>query len=900
MVGDSENPAPPQDSAPTSPTGGILDDVQILDLSTDLPCDQNYTQRVQEFFTELGIAVSPSAATLPPESELHKRIYNYRINEAKDWMPEQKYKELENKFDLYRHELVLLAQQEQRSKHRPDMTAAEKRVVDAPMNRRLASDLQRLMEKKLDLVLQWLPSMMRKNLDFDTNILRNQIIRENELAKTATSSSTQEMTNEERALEERIMGHKLQVAEAWMPKDLLEKLNNKFLVFRITAAREEREQAAEDIRSGMSADERRIQAMIRQQQLTLRVQQAYLNKLQIAESWIPEEQRLKIENEYSIMRARLWRQRAHKPMPGAWDIKQSVQWDTERRRKPKRLSPLQRNPMVKIWKKNVSRNVKGSRPVIQVMTSDTPSTCPLGEEQRWEDLLLKQEQHRLEEIEEEQEFLAHEEKEFLRRRNEMLLAELGISGPITMEQSAEDERLAREEQEFLELEKMVAEQFEREFLQLEEQRLLRNRRINEEAERLRASQPRPQAEAAAEASMPTAGGAASASCSETTLEEKQQALRELQEQLERLKNGEFSEEEKERLLREESLLKAEMAKHKERRGTCQLLPPVAGKSPEAAPVAAALETSSPAGPHSSGARPKRPSKTCPVRRSSVAATTATSPRWMDTQKAHSSVSRPPPPCKATQPGPSTRYQSSLSGSTFPAATRQQPRPSTLPGPSRRYQSSLSGSTFPAATRQQPRPSTPPGPSTRYQSSLSGSTFPAATRQQPRPSTLPGPSRRYQSSLSGSTFPAATRQQPRPSTPPGPSTRYQSSLSGSTFPAATRQQPRPSTLPGPSTRYQSSLSGSTFPAATRQQPRPSAPPGPSRRYQSSLSGSTFPAATRQQPRPSPAVPGAPARYKSTLTIRTGPVPAQQQPRSASRTPRQPAASKPCKMPLRKRP
>ncbi|XP_069771131.1 trichohyalin-like isoform X19 [Narcine bancroftii] len=845
MVGDSENPAPPQDSAPTSPTGGILDDVQILDLSTDLPCDQNYTQRVQEFFTELGIAVSPSAATLPPESELHKRIYNYRINEAKDWMPEQKYKELENKFDLYRHELVLLAQQEQRSKHRPDMTAAEKRVVDAPMNRRLASDLQRLMEKKLDLVLQWLPSMMRKNLDFDTNILRNQIIRENELAKTATSSSTQEMTNEERALEERIMGHKLQVAEAWMPKDLLEKLNNKFLVFRITAAREEREQAAEDIRSGMSADERRIQAMIRQQQLTLRVQQAYLNKLQIAESWIPEEQRLKIENEYSIMRARLWRQRAHKPMPGAWDIKQSVQWDTERRRKPKRLSPLQRNPMVKIWKKNVSRNVKGSRPVIQVMTSDTPSTCPLGEEQRWEDLLLKQEQHRLEEIEEEQEFLAHEEKEFLRRRNEMLLAELGISGPITMEQSAEDERLAREEQEFLELEKMVAEQFEREFLQLEEQRLLRNRRINEEAERLRASQslpqaeaasqPRPQAEAAAEASMPTAGGAASASCSETTLEEKQQALRELQEQLERLKNGEFSEEEKERLLREESLLKAEMAKHKERRGTCQLLPPVAGKSPE-----------------------------------------------------------------ATQPGPSTRYQSSLSGSTFPAATRQQPRPSTLPGPSRRYQSSLSGSTFPAATRQQPRPSTPPGPSTRYQSSLSGSTFPAATRQQPRPSTLPGPSRRYQSSLSGSTFPAATRQQPRPSTPPGPSTRYQSSLSGSTFPAATRQQPRPSTLPGPSTRYQSSLSGSTFPAATRQQPRPSAPPGPSRRYQSSLSGSTFPAATRQQPRPSPAVPGAPARYKSTLTIRTGPVPAQQQPRSASRTPRQPAASKPCKMPLRKRP
>ncbi|XP_069771133.1 protein enabled homolog isoform X21 [Narcine bancroftii] len=835
MVGDSENPAPPQDSAPTSPTGGILDDVQILDLSTDLPCDQNYTQRVQEFFTELGIAVSPSAATLPPESELHKRIYNYRINEAKDWMPEQKYKELENKFDLYRHELVLLAQQEQRSKHRPDMTAAEKRVVDAPMNRRLASDLQRLMEKKLDLVLQWLPSMMRKNLDFDTNILRNQIIRENELAKTATSSSTQEMTNEERALEERIMGHKLQVAEAWMPKDLLEKLNNKFLVFRITAAREEREQAAEDIRSGMSADERRIQAMIRQQQLTLRVQQAYLNKLQIAESWIPEEQRLKIENEYSIMRARLWRQRAHKPMPGAWDIKQSVQWDTERRRKPKRLSPLQRNPMVKIWKKNVSRNVKGSRPVIQVMTSDTPSTCPLGEEQRWEDLLLKQEQHRLEEIEEEQEFLAHEEKEFLRRRNEMLLAELGISGPITMEQSAEDERLAREEQEFLELEKMVAEQFEREFLQLEEQRLLRNRRINEEAERLRASQSLPQAEAAsqprpqaeaAEASMPTAGGAA--------------------------------------------------------------------------PVAAALETSSPAGPHSSGARPKRPSKTCPVRRSSVAATTATSPRWMDTQKAHSSVSRPPPPCKATQPGPSTRYQSSLSGSTFPAATRQQPRPSTLPGPSRRYQSSLSGSTFPAATRQQPRPSTPPGPSTRYQSSLSGSTFPAATRQQPRPSTLPGPSRRYQSSLSGSTFPAATRQQPRPSTPPGPSTRYQSSLSGSTFPAATRQQPRPSTLPGPSTRYQSSLSGSTFPAATRQQPRPSAPPGPSRRYQSSLSGSTFPAATRQQPRPSPAVPGAPARYKSTLTIRTGPVPAQQQPRSASRTPRQPAASKPCKMPLRKRP
>lgn len=64
--------------------------------------------------------------------------------------------------------------------------------------------------------------------------------------------------------------------------------------------------------------ERRIQAMIRHQQMTLRVQQAHLNRLQVAESWIPEEQRLKIENEYTMMRAIHWRRKSNKPMPAAW------------------------------------------------------------------------------------------------------------------------------------------------------------------------------------------------------------------------------------------------------------------------------------------------------------------------------------------------------------------------------------------------------------------------------------------------------------------------------------------------------------------------------------------------------------------------------------------------------
>ncbi|XP_055521805.1 uncharacterized protein LOC129715916 isoform X3 [Leucoraja erinacea] len=439
------SPTPSQTSASTASPVGMMDDVQLLDLSAfDPDCDQSYYDRIREIFVEVGINISPTAATLPPESDINKRIHNYRLHVAKTWMPDTKYKQIENKFDLYQHELVLLAQQEQRSKFRPEMTADEKKQIEMPINRKLASDLQRLAMKKLDLVLMWVPPTTRGNLDQDSTILREEIIRENELAKAEASSSAAEMTKEERELEEKIMMHKLHVAEAWMPRELLETLNAKFLLFQTNASREEMEKAAADIRTGMSADERRIQAMIRHQQMTLRVQQAHLNRLQVAESWIPEEQRLKIENEYTMMRAIHWRRKSNKPMPAAW---------------------VQKNVIPNAWKKT---------------TSPEGSLFGAPEDEDTDSLLLDHELQKFEELEAEQERLAKEEKEFLRRRNEMLASELGVAGSVNMEQTEEEFRLAREEQEFLELEMKVAEDFEKEFFQLEEQRVMRNVRKNEE------------------------------------------------------------------------------------------------------------------------------------------------------------------------------------------------------------------------------------------------------------------------------------------------------------------------------------------------------------------------------------------------------------------------------------
>ncbi|GCB61791.1 hypothetical protein scyTo_0011381 [Scyliorhinus torazame] len=252
-------------------------------------------------------------------------------------MPEIKRKQLDTKFDLYRHELVLLAQQEERAKHKPGMTDEEKKASDAPTNRRLASDLQRLMNKKLELAINWLPSQTRRNLENDTIILRDQIVRENEMAKMEATDAAAGMSDEERELEERIMMHKLHVAESWMPKEVLEKLNDRFTTFQATAAMDEQKKAGADIRAGMSPDDRRIQAMIRHQQYVLRVQQANLNRLQVAESWIPEEERLKIENEYSMMRARHWRKREGERLPGQWGA-WKAKTESPKRRKAKRIT----------------------------------------------------------------------------------------------------------------------------------------------------------------------------------------------------------------------------------------------------------------------------------------------------------------------------------------------------------------------------------------------------------------------------------------------------------------------------------------------------------------------------------------------------------------------------------
>ncbi|XP_055521797.1 uncharacterized protein LOC129715916 isoform X2 [Leucoraja erinacea] len=701
------SPTPSQTSASTASPVGMMDDVQLLDLSAfDPDCDQSYYDRIREIFVEVGINISPTAATLPPESDINKRIHNYRLHVAKTWMPDTKYKQIENKFDLYQHELVLLAQQEQRSKFRPEMTADEKKQIEMPINRKLASDLQRLAMKKLDLVLMWVPPTTRGNLDQDSTILREEIIRENELAKAEASSSAAEMTKEERELEEKIMMHKLHVAEAWMPRELLETLNAKFLLFQTNASREEMEKAAADIRTGMSADERRIQAMIRHQQMTLRVQQAHLNRLQVAESWIPEEQRLKIENEYTMMRAIHWRRKSNKPMPAAW---------------------VQKNVIPNAWKKT---------------TSPEGSLFGAPEDEDTDSLLLDHELQKFEELEAEQERLAKEEKEFLRRRNEMLASELGVAGSVNMEQTEEEFRLAREEQEFLELEMKVAEDFEKEFFQLEEQRVMRNVRKNEEdAERAKviAATAAVGAEAARALSP---GGAALPICSDASLADKQLALQELHLQLEKLQKGELSEEDKERLLEEERLLKEEMQKGRDRKGTCRILLPPTETAMEAAAGATAGAAAGAA------ALPPGVAKPCPMKRR--LRPTGRIPGWMDTHQTVSTCSRPPKSAfLAGLAPPPTVAEPSVRTGAIPKIKRPQPsRPASVArptaGPPR------TSPTIPR--RQQPQRSQTPATDTPGVCPMRGSPIPSW--QQPsqlaqprsytggaRPRSIPTPARR---------------------------------------------------------------------------------------------------------------------------------------------------------------
>ncbi|XP_038654559.1 golgin subfamily A member 6-like protein 22 isoform X2 [Scyliorhinus canicula] len=638
MESDSEpaasTPAPPDEAGesgsprPATADASGLDDVELLDLSQE-PCGPSYAERSHEILTDLGVEISPSAPNLPPVSELQKRTYSYRINVAKTWMPEIKRKQLDTKFDLYRHELVLLAQQEERGKYKPGMTDEEKKASDAPTNRRLASDLQRLMNKKLELAINWLPSQTRRNLENDTIILRDQIVRENEMAKMEASAAAAGMSDEERELEERIMVHKLHVAEAWMPKEVLEKLNHRFTSFQVTSAMDEQKKAGDDIRAGMSPDDRRIQAMIRHQQYVLRVQQANLNRLQVAESWIPEEERLKIENEYSMMRARHWRKREGERLPGQWGA-WKAKTESPKRRKAKRITGVNKNPMVKMWRKKISSSPDWPRRVIDLMPDEDGGTCPKqGNKEAARLKLLQEEQERLREIDREQAQLAEEEREFLRQRNERLAEEAGgATGLSTAEQTAEEARLAKEEEEFLEMEKIVAEEFEKEVLKREKQLQERSMRQEAESPKPKEGQPAaaaaaaPAAAAAAEADQPEgAEGGAAESCSETTLSDKQEALRELQDQLERLQHGDISEEEVEKMIRDERMLAGELERHRASglhrtaRVTCpanRLAIPAPPPPAQTRPAGAEAETPSttPTAAPGSGARPKTRSIPC--------------------------------------------------------------------------------------------------------------------------------------------------------------------------------------------------------------------------------------------------------------------------------------------------
>uniref|UniRef100_UPI00398F40EC titin-like isoform X3 n=1 Tax=Pristiophorus japonicus TaxID=55135 RepID=UPI00398F40EC len=581
---------------------------------------------------------------------------------AKAWMPEEDRKEFEQMYDLYRHELALLAQNEKRAKRTPEMTAEEKKAVDAPIMRRLASDLQRLNIRQLEIALRWIPCEALSSLDEDIFVLRDQIIREYELVKLETSVSAIAISDEEKELEERIMMHKLHVAESWMPEDMLKKLNDNFKEIQINADREEHEKATEDMNSGMSPDDRRVQAMIRHQQLKLRIQQAYLNKLQVAESWIPEEEHLKIDNEYSLIRARHWRQKS----PGGWAL-ENIKCDAPRRRKAKRITQINKNPKVKIWKKKTSDDSLWTRPLIELVPTAGSSTEAYGtavgpimeentqemmaepqeepEQQRLLQLrqnrreeervnLLQEEGRRMKEIQEEQERLANEEKEFLRQRNIRMAEELGVGGAVTAEQTAEEQRLEREEQEFIELEMEAAEEFAKESLEWEERHKLEKQKAEEAAKANEllcqaataeaassqaataeaASSQAATAEAAssqaatAEAASSQAataeavqaegavGGAVTASCSEAILSQKKVALKELQEQLERLQHGEVSEEEKK--------LEKPRAKHQTPKGTCLIQQSTVPEAPaEATPES--QETASAAAPTSASSCPQQ-------------------------------------------------------------------------------------------------------------------------------------------------------------------------------------------------------------------------------------------------------------------------------------------------------
>ncbi|XP_059827287.1 spermatogenesis-associated protein 21-like [Hypanus sabinus] len=227
------------------------------------------------------------------------------------------------------------------------------------------------------------------------------------------------------------------------------------------------------------------------------------------------------------------------------------------------------------------------------------------------------------------------------------------------------------------------------------------------------------------------------------------ALQELQQQLERLQHGELSEEEKERLLSEERMLKEKMEKQRDRKGTCRLPPPPPPeqRSVEEAPAAAAAAPRPSA--EAMGARPKT---TYARRRSNLSVSTAElQPGWMDTQQIRpSGLHRPMP----SVTGPSTACESGPRGSAIPAPKRQIPRPSSLAGPSTALDSSFRGSAIPAPTRL-PRSSALPTPS-----GLRGSAVPAPVRQIPRPTVLPQPSALHETSLRRSATHAPQRQQSR--------------------------------------------------------------------------------------------------------------------------------------------
>ncbi|XP_072909063.1 uncharacterized protein [Hemitrygon akajei] len=239
------------------------------------------------------------------------------------------------------------------------------------------------------------------------------------------------------------------------------------------------------------------------------------------------------------------------------------------------------------------------------------------------------------------------------------------------------------------------------------------------------------------------------------------ALQELQQQLERLQHGELSEEEKERLLSEERMLKEKMEKQRDQKGTCHLPPPPPPEQRSVEEVPAAAAAAPPPSAEAMGARPK--TKTYVRRRSNLSVSTAElQPGWMDTQQTRPSGLHRPMPSDLT--GPSTVCESVPRESAIPAPKRQIPRPSSLAGPSTALDSSFRRSANPAPTRL-PRSSALPTPS-----GLRGSAVPAPVRQIPRPTVLPQPSALRETSLRRS---ATHAPQPQQSRMPAPRNQRQS-------------------------------------------------------------------------------------------------------------------------------